>query len=220
MGIYARQPRRLVAQLLVDALVLGWIVLWWLLSRLTERAVLAVAAPARQAATAAGTVSEQFRKASEQADRLPGVGDELRQPLDLAAGSFDHLVTAADEQVRSIERLAHLVGWLAFVLPVALIVLLWLPRRIRYYLRSRAAQRYLESPAALNLLALRTLVSQPVPVLTAINPDPAAAWRSGDATVISKLADVELRRSGLGPRSGTDLRRGPRPASKDQRMSS
>ncbi|HYP44403.1 MAG TPA: hypothetical protein VEQ66_04290 [Propionibacteriaceae bacterium] len=213
MGFYAREPRRLVAQVSADTLVLTSVVLSWLLSRLTERAVLAVAAPARQAAVAAGTVSGQFRSVSEETAKLPSIGNQLRQPFDAAAGSFDDLVGVADDQVRSIERLADLLGWLAFVIPVTVILLLWLPRRVRFYLRSRAAQRYLDSEAALDLLALRTLVSQPVSVLTAINPDPAAAWRSGDATVITRLADVELRRSGLGPRSGTEVRRGPAPAS-------
>lgn len=213
MGFYAREPRRLVAQVSADTLVLTSVVLSWLLSRLTERAVLAVAAPARQAAVAAGTVSGQFRSVSEETAKLPGIGNQLRQPFDAAAGSFDDLVGVADDQVRSIERLADLLGWLAFVIPVTVILLLWLPCRVRFYLRSRAAQRYLDSEAALDLLALRTLVSQPVSVLTAINPDPAAAWRSGDATVITRLADVELRRSGLGPRSGTEVRRGPAPAS-------
>lgn len=197
MGIYARQPRRLVAQVLVDLFVLGWVVLWWLLSRLARTAVLAVAAPARQAASTAGRISSSFRDVSEQAGQVPGVGGDLRRPLDAAAGSFTDLVAAADQQVASIERLAHLVGWLVFLAPAALLLVAWLPRRIASVLRAQAAQRYVDSGFALDLFGLRALVSQPPQVLAAITPDPAGAWRSGDATVIPKLAEIELRRSGL-----------------------
>lgn len=206
MAMYARQPRRLLAQVSADVLVLVWVVLWWLLSRLAERTVLEVAEPVRKAVTTAGSVSGQFRDASEQAGRVPGIGEQLRQPFDAAAGSFTELVTTAEQQVRSIERLASLLGWLVFLLPLALVVVVWLPRRLRFYLQARAAQRYLDSSAALDVLALRTLLTEPLPVLTEIDPDPAGRWRSGDATVISKLADVELRRTGLGPRQATNSR--------------
>lgn len=203
MGIYAREPRRFLAQVGADLFLLGWVVTWWLLSRLAGSAVLALAGPARDTARTAGRISSSFRDASGQAGRVPGIGRELRQPFDAAAGSFTDLVGAANQQVASIERLAHLTGWLVFLVPVLLLVL-WVPRRVGYLLRSRAGQRYVDSGAALDLFALRALASQPVHVLAAIGPDPAGAWRSGDATVIPKLAEIELRRSGLrarGPRS-------------------
>jgi hypothetical protein len=197
MGIYAREPRRRVAQVAGDLLVLGWGLAWWLLSRVASSAVLALAAPARQTATTAGKISGSFRNASGQADRVPGIGNELRQPFDAAAGSFTDLVGAANQQVANIERLAQLTGWLVFLVPVLLLLVPWLPRRVADVLRSRAGQRYVDSGAALDLFALRALASQPTHLLAALGPDPAGAWRSGDATVISKLAEVELRRSGL-----------------------
>jgi hypothetical protein len=56
---------------------------------------------------------------------------------------------------------------------------------------------FLDSSADLDLFALRAMASQPMHVLAAISPDPVAAWRSGDRAVITRLAEVELHRSGL-----------------------
>ena len=52
----------------------------------------------------------------------------------------------------------------------------------------------------LDLFALRALATQPVHVLARVADDPAGAWRAGDAEVVSRLADLELRAVGLRPR--------------------
>jgi hypothetical protein len=41
------------------------------------------------------------------------------------------------------------------------------------------------------------MATQPMPVLARISDDPVAAWRAGDRAVITRLAEVELRRAGL-----------------------
>ena len=197
MGIYARRPWRFLGQVSADVFVLVWTVAWWIIGRAADRAILNVASPARDTATAAGKLSTQFTQAAEQAARVPGVGGQLRQPFDAAAGSLTDVIAAANRQVGSIERLADLMGWLVFLVPVTILLVLWLPRRIGFFVRARAAQRFLDSSADLDLFALRALASQPMHVLAGISPDPVAAWRTGDATVIHKLAEVELRRSGL-----------------------
>jgi hypothetical protein len=55
-------------------------------------------------------------------------------------------------------------------------------------------------------------------VLAQISPDPVAAWRARDATVIHKLAEVELRRSGL--RMPASVGPGQVPEEGEKRMSS
>jgi hypothetical protein len=89
------------------------------------------------------------------------------------------------------------VGWLVFAIPAAIVLAFWLPRRIAFVLRARAAQRFIDSSADLDLFALRAMTSQPMHVLARISDDPVAAWRARDATVINKLAEIELHRSGL-----------------------
>jgi hypothetical protein len=197
MTIYARQPWRLLGQLTGDALVLVWVALWWWVGRQAEQVVLGVAVPARETAGAAGRLSTQLGEAAAQAGKVPGVGDELRQPFDAASTSLTEVLVAAQRQVASVERLAEVTGWLVWAIPVATVLLFWLPRRIGFLLRARAAKRFLDSSADLDLFALRALAHQPLHVIGRISDDPVAAWRSGDATVIQKLAEVELRRNGL-----------------------
>jgi methyl-accepting chemotaxis protein len=197
MAIYARRPWRRAGQVAVDVAVVVWVAVWALLGRLTFHPVLGVATPAREAATAAGQLSAQIGKAAEQAAKVPGVGGQLRQPFDTALGSLAELLGAANRQVASVERLAELLGWLVFAIPVAIVLALWLPRRVAFVVSARAAQRFLDSSADLDLFALRALAHQPMHVLAEISDDPVAAWRGQDATVIQKLADLELRRSGL-----------------------
>lgn len=197
MGIYARRPWRFVGQLSVDVIVVVWAVVWWLVGSAVHRAVRAVADPARRTAATVETLSGQLRDAADQAARVPGVGAALRQPFDAASGSLGDVTGAADQQVRSIEHLASVLGWLVFLIPVTIVLAFWLPVRVRFFLRARAAQRFIDSSADLDLFALRAMTSQPMHVLAGISPDPVAAWRAGDATVIHKLAEVELRRTGL-----------------------
>jgi hypothetical protein len=199
MSFYAQRRGRMLGQLAVDAFMVGWVVLWWYLGRATQETVNAVANPARSSGDAARRLAEQVRQGADQTGQIPGIGGELRKPFDAVAGSLQGLIDAADAQVGSIERAGLLLGWLVFLIPVVLLVVIWLPARIRFFLRARAAQRFLDSEADLDLFALRAMVVQPMHVIARISDDPVAAWRRGDQEVIHALAAVELRRSGLNP---------------------
>jgi hypothetical protein len=196
---YAQRPGRMLGQLLMDLFMVGWTILWWSVGRAVQDTVNAIATPARSSGDAARQVAEQIRQGAEQASQIPLVGAELRKPFDTVAGSLQGVVDAADQQVASIERAALLLGWLVFLIPVVILVVIWLPSRIRFFLRARAAQGFLDSEADLDLFALRAMAVQPMHVIARISDDPVAAWRRGDRTVIHALAAVELRRSGLNP---------------------
>ena len=74
------------------------------------------------------------------------------------AGSLQGFIDSAAAQVTSIERAGLLLGWLVFLIPVVLLVVIWLPARIRFFLRARAAREFLDSEADLDLFALRAMV--------------------------------------------------------------
>jgi len=196
-GWYAQRRGRMLGQLAGDLFMVVWIVLWWLAGRFTQRTVDAIATPARSSADAARRLADQVGQAAEQSGRIPGIGDELRKPFDAAVGSLQSVINAADEQVATIERAGLLLGWLVFLIPVVLLLVIWLPARIRFVLRARAAKRFLDAEADLDLFALRAMVVQPLHVIAKISDDPVAAWRRGDRDVIHALAEIELRRSGL-----------------------
>jgi hypothetical protein len=197
MGIYSTRPGRLAGQIFGDLFVLGWSVVWAVIGILVNRVIAVLAIPARETARTASKLMDNMRDAAEQASRVPGVGEDLRRPFDAASVSLTNLINSANEQVASIERLALIGGWVVFAIPVAMVVALWLPRRIRFYRQAKASQVFLDSTADLDLFALRAMASQPLYVLAAVSDDPVKAWRDGDRRVIDELAAIELRRNGL-----------------------
>jgi hypothetical protein len=196
-GFYAQRRARMLAQLTTDLFVAAWVVLWWFVGRATARTVDAIATPARRSGDAARQLADQMGEASQQAGRVPGIGGELRKPFDGAVGSLQSIIDAADDQVAAVERAASLLGWLVFLIPVVLLLVLWLPARIRFFLRARAAQRFLDADADLDLFALRAMTNQPLHVLARVSDDPAGGWRDRDPDVVRQLAQLELRDCGL-----------------------
>jgi hypothetical protein len=197
MGIYSTRPGRLAGQIFSDLFVVAWSIGCGLAALVVNQVVAALAVPARETARTATRLMDNMREAAEQTARVPAVGEDLRRPFDSAAETLGNVVASANNQVETIERLALLSGWLVFLIPVALVVALWLPRRVRFYRQARASQAFLDSSADLDLFALRAMASQPLYVLAGISDDPVRAWREGDRQVIDALAEIELRRNGL-----------------------
>jgi hypothetical protein len=197
MGIYAKRPAKMIGQLVGDGFVVLWAIGWAIVAIFVHRVIEVLATPARETARTAMRLAENFREAAAEAAKVPVAGEQMRRPLDAAAGTLGSLIDSANDQVVSIERLALIVGWLVFLIPVATVVAFWLPRRIRFYRQAHASQVFLDSLADLDLFALRAMAAQPLYVLAEISDDPVQAWRSGDREVINKLAEVELKRNGL-----------------------
>ncbi len=197
MGIYAKRPAKMIGQLVGDGFVVLWAIGWAIVAIFVHRVIEVLATPARETARTAMRLAENFRQAAAEAAKVPVAGEQMRRPLDAAAGTRGNLIDSANDQVVSIERLALIVGWLVFLIPVATVVAFWLPRRIRFYRQAHASQVFLDSLADLDLFALRAMAAQPLYVLAEISDDPVQAWRSGDREVINKLAEVELKRNGL-----------------------
>lgn len=197
MRIYAQRRGQLAGQLAGDVAVLVWTLAWAAVGIAVDAAVAALAGPARETARTARDLAGQLGDAATSAGQVPGLGEQLRRPFDAASGSLGDLVATADRQAASIERLATVMGWLVFLIPVLTVLLVWLPRRVRFVRRARAAQRFIDAQADLDLFALRAMANQPMHVLAAVSDDPVRAWRSGDRQVIDALAELELRQAGL-----------------------
>jgi len=197
MGIYAKRPGMMIGQLLGDGFVLLWTIGWAIVGIFVHRVIEVLATPARETAKAAIRLAGNFREAAAEAAKVPVAGEQLRRPFDAAAVTMGNIIDSANEQVASIERLALLVGWLVFLIPVTIVIAFWLPRRIRFYRQAHASQVFLDALADLDLFALRAMAVQPLYVIAEISDDPVKAWRSGDREVINKLAELELKRDGL-----------------------
>jgi hypothetical protein len=195
--VYASRSWRLVGQIAADCFVVVWTIGWAIAGSLVHAAVSAAAEPVRQTAATLWRLSASFQTAADDAASIPGVGRQLRRPFDDAVVQLGGLMRAADQQVLAIERAATALGWATFVIPVLIVLLAWLPRRVRFVRRTRAAQRLVDAHVELDFFALRALTSRPVDQLVRISDDPLRAWRTGDRSVIDALARLELRSCGL-----------------------
>ena len=199
MKLYSDVGTQRFGQVVGDLLLLGWIWLCVELGLLVHRMVEALGTPGRKAAEAGDGLAGDLRRLSEPIGKVPAVGDQLRTPIDSAAGAAGKLAQAGRDQVHAVDQLAYVLAGVTIGLPVLFAVLIWVPRRIRFARRARAAQKFIDNAADLDLFALRAMANQPMHKLAKISDDPVTAWREGDATVIAQLAGLELRTTGLKP---------------------
>lgn len=209
MKLYSDVGGQRFRQVVGDLMLIGWIWLCVELGQLVFRITNALGAPGRKTAEAGDALANDLRRLSEPIGKVPAVGDELRTPVDSAAAAAGRLAQAGRDQAQAVEQLAYVLAGVTIGLPVLFAVLIWLPRRIRFSRRATAAQKFIDRAKAdptppprsgeadLDLFALRAMANQPMHRLAKISGDPVRAWRDGDAEVIARLADLELRSIGL-----------------------
>ncbi|NIK62032.1 hypothetical protein [Kribbella shirazensis] len=199
MKLYSDVRAQRVGQVLGDVILVAWtwgcVELGLLVHRMTE----ALGAPGRKAAEAGDGLAGDLRRMSEPIGKVPAVGDQLRAPVDGAAAAAGKLAQAGRDQAHAVEQLALVLAAVTIGLPVLFAVLIWVPRRIRFARRATAARRFIDSAADLDLFALRAMANQPMHKLAKISDDPVSAWRERDQEVVTALATLELRSTGLKP---------------------
>lgn len=209
MAWYSRRTSQLTGQILADAAVAAWTVLWLVLARVVDGSIRAIADPLRVTATQARQTADQVRAAGAEVDKIPGVGGMIKLPLDNASGSLEEIAAAAERQITAIETAATVTGLVTFAIPFLIALVIWLPRRLRYLRTSRAAQLIVDQGRGTDLLALRALAHHPIERLRAISDDPVKAWRAADPECMEQLAALEVHRLGIRP--GPDHRVPDRP---------
>jgi hypothetical protein len=195
--LYASSPALRGRQLLADAGLLMWLVLWVALARLARDAVLVLAGPGRAVADLGSAVADSMGSAAETARDVPVVGEDLSAPFDAlgeAGGSVRGAGQAAQDAVGT---LAAVLAVVLVVLPVGWLLLRWLPWRLGWLRDATAAERMLAGTPDLELLAARAAATAPLPALAALPAGTGAAWRAGEHGATRALAALELRRLGL-----------------------
>ncbi len=197
MRLYASRPDRRLVQVLADAGVLAWAVLWVLVARVVHGAVLVLAEPGRAVEDLGTSVADSMGSAATAAEDVPVVGDELSAPFDAlgdAAGSVSGAGQSAQDAVGTLATVSAVV---LVVLPVGWLLLRWLPWRLRWVREAGAVSRMSGGPSDLELLAARAVATAPLPRLAALPPGTGAAWRAGDPAAVRALAALEAGRLGL-----------------------
>ena len=199
MKLYSNVGTQRFGQVVGDLLLVGWVWVCVELGLLVYRITNALGTPGRKAAEAGDGLAGDLRRMSEPIGKVPVVGDQLRSPVDGAAGAAGRLAQAGRDQAHAVEQLAYVLAGVTICLPILFALLIWLPRRIRFSRRATAAQKFIDNAADLDLFALRAMANQPMHKLAKISDDPVAAWRDGDTAIIAELASLELRTTGLRP---------------------
>jgi hypothetical protein len=197
MKLYADLWPRRAGQLAGDLLLVVWIWAWVRVGVAVHHAVSELAVVGRQVEQSGAGLAGNLGEAGRRAAGVPLVGDELRSPFDAAAGAARALAEAGRDQQEAVSDLALLLGWVTALVPVAVVVLVWVPRRVAFVRRAAAARRHLDSAEDLDLFALRAMAGQPMHRLARVSEDPVGGWRRGDVDVVRRLARLELRACGL-----------------------
>ena len=205
MKFYADTAGRRTFQLVVDLMFVAWLVMWVWIGLVVHDGTMALAAPGRQTDESASAMAGQLRDAGGRLDDVPLVGDEVATPFDKAADASDGIAAAGRSSVEAVERLAFVLGLSIATIPILVVTAFYLPGRLRFIREATAGVKFIDSGHDLDLFALRALTNQPMRVLAKISDDPAGDWRRRDPSVVSHLAELELKDVGLRPRRGLPI---------------
>ena len=197
MKLYADRLPTAIRQLITDLLVVFWVYLWIRAGLWVHDMVQKLAVPGQKLQSAGGGIADNLADAGGKVGRVPLVGDQLVKPFNGAANAARSLAEAGRQQQEVVGKMSVIVALAAVALPLGLVLLIWLPLRLRWIRRARVATVVRDQPAGRDLLALRALASQPLNELARLGPDIAQSWRNGDAAAVDALAALELRRLGL-----------------------
>ncbi|WP_404962583.1 hypothetical protein [Streptomyces sp. 147326] len=201
MLLYAQTPARRNRQILADVIAVVLIAAAVKFALAVHGAIMLLAEPGRKVESSGESLATALHDAGDTASDVPLVGDLLKKPFQSAADAGTGLAEAGQSLQDTVSQVATLAAVALIVLPVAFVLLLWLPLRLRWIRRSATIRRLLGAPGGADLLALRALTGPPGD-LSAISTPPgglADAWRRGDQQVIAALSETALRRAGLRP---------------------
>ncbi len=197
--MYADRLPTAVRQLLTDLLVVFWVYAWIRAGLWINDMVEKLGVPGQKLQEAGTGIAGNLGDIGGKVGRVPLVGDELTAPFNSAADAAKSLAEAGRQQQEVVDNLALTMALLIIAVPLALVLFLWLPSRLRWMRRAAVAARVRNEPAGQDLLALRALASRPLNELAKLGPDIAQSWRNGDAAAVRALAALELRDLGLKP---------------------
>lgn len=198
MHIARIRPLRRAIHATGDLVLAGWCLVWALVAWGLKSIVDTLAIPAQGISDQTATLATRLDDTARQLRDVALVGEQLAQPFGPMADSLRGLSRQAAEQVQTVHDIGWLLFFVVFLMPSLTVALLYLPPRIRRARESAAARAYVDQLSDLDLFALRAMAKAPMTKLAKISSDPAGAWRRGDQETIRALADLELKRVGIG----------------------
>lgn len=197
MKIYSDFAGRRTRQIIADVAALAGIALWVWFGATVFAVVNQLAVFGQQMEAAGAGFEGAMSEVGETLGGIPLIGPGIRVPFDGASGAGGMLEAAGQAQQEGVFALALTLGIGSAALPVVTILLVWLVPRILFVRRATRAKQVVAAPAGMDLLALRALTGQRLSAITRIDADALGAWRRGDEEVVRRLAQLELKSSGV-----------------------
>ena len=194
MKLYAQTSRMRNGQILRDLLLLTWVGVWvWVGTRVHDL-VAALAGPGRAVESAGQDLSRSANEAGSGISDVPLVGDALEGPFGALSGVGSTLQEAGAAQQEMIAELALWLGTALALIPIAFVVLRYVPGRMSWIREATAAHHIRLDADDLELFALRAAVTRPFHELRRVSKDPAGDLAAGN---YQALALLELTALGL-----------------------
>lgn len=194
---YATTPGRLLLQLVSDALVALWVVVWVLVGLGVHTAISTIADVGTQVQTGATGIADNLHSAGDSAHKIPLVGDAVSKPLRAASEAALDLAGAGHDLDTTATWLSVLLAVAVASPPILAVGMPWLFLRVRFARRKLTVTALARTPAGVQLLAMRALANRPLRKLTEVSVDPVGAWRREEPQAIQGLAALELRSAGI-----------------------
>ena len=197
MKLYSDFPARRILQIGADLLALLVVVLSVWAAVLVHDAVASLAELGRRIEDAGSGLADPMTEAGRRLGGVPFIGKGIRTPFDRAADAGRTLEEAGRTTQDAVAGTATVLAVLVVLVPVALLVWVWLRRRLRFIVRATEAASLARLDEGTEILALRALGSASSRRLRSVSPAPLAGWRDRDPRIVHGLAALELRTAGV-----------------------
>jgi hypothetical protein len=192
--LYAEAPAVRTRQIVLDAGMGVWIVVWVKVGQAVYDAIERLRGAGQTMAEAGDSFADKLQGVSRTIGRTPIVGERLREPFEGAAGAGRTLQRAGIAQDHATHTVALWLGVLLALIPILYLLVRWLPSRVRWIREATAVTRLRIDASDLELFALRAVARRPLWELQRACSDPAAALAARD---FEPLARLELAALGL-----------------------
>jgi hypothetical protein len=199
MRLYPDLPTARTRQVVSDLVVVALIILFAWLGMKVNNTVDDLAVLGRGVKDAGGAVQGSLSDAGNAVAGIPLVGGDLKSALtDAGSATGGNVQSAGSAGEQAVERTAQVLGWITFGIPTLLVLLGYLPWRIRRWHRLNAAAAVLAAGAdeeRRRLLAMRAALALPYGDLLPYTRDPIGDLAEGryEPLLQALYADCGLR---------------------------
>jgi hypothetical protein len=197
MKLYSDYPAQRVRQVLADIGAVILVYVWVRVGMWVRDQVMAFAEFGEDMEGVGAGLRTTFTDIGTAIDDVPLIGDGLSAPFASAANTAADIEQAGIAQQQTVADIAVGLGVGIAAFPIVTILALWLTPRIYFAVRASRLRSLVASGVGMDLLALRAIARQRPRKLLEVDPNPADAWRRGDALALRRLANLEMRGAGL-----------------------